>query len=217
MNMFKKEFSMKVKSVATWAISIFILMFAFMSLYPSFGSADAGILDDPYGQYASRLVGRFWYDRYQSRHSGGVFGLYLSVCPDLPGHSASNYGFGLISIEERELTADFLLAKPVSRTQVMTSKLLAALAALTITNLTIWVSTLLAINLFNAGNSYQLQPFIWMLASILPFQLFSLAVGMLISCWSNVYAVSPRFRWHWHLACTCWWPLVVCWVRTRWS
>ena len=44
---------------------------------------------------------------------------------------AANYGYSLVSVEERELTADFLLSKPVGRVQILTSKLLAALRDLT--------------------------------------------------------------------------------------
>jgi len=39
----------------------------------------------------------------------------FSFRPDLSGSPGGNYGFGLVSIEENELTADFLLSKPVSR------------------------------------------------------------------------------------------------------
>ena len=62
--------------------------------------------------------------------------LFTQICLAI---QAANYGFSLVSIEERELTADFLLAKPVGRTQILTSKLLAALSGLTITNIVIWV------------------------------------------------------------------------------
>ena len=59
----------------------------------------------------------------------------------MPGDPGGNYGFGLVSIEESELTADFLLSKPVSRAQVLTSKLLAALTSLIITDLVVWVTS----------------------------------------------------------------------------
>ncbi len=191
MNMFKKEFLMKVKSIASWAISIFILMFAFMSLYPSF-SADAGLLDEALANMPPELLAAFGMTDINLGTVAGYLGfvfLFIQICLAI---QASNYGFGLVSIEERELTADFLLAKPVSRTQILTSKLLAALAALTITNLAVWLSTLLVLNLFNAGNEYHLTPFLWMLASILPFQLFFLSVGMVISLLvKRVRSVTP--------------------------
>ena len=53
--------------------------------------------------------------------------------------------------EEIELTADFLLSKPVSRAQVVTSKLLAALSSLTVTNLVVWAALLL-VSVLMAGH-----------------------------------------------------------------
>ncbi len=69
---------------------------------------------------------------------GFVF-LFVQLCLAI---QAGNYGFGLVSIEESELTADFLLSKPVSRAQILTGKLLAALTSLLVTALVLWVSTL---------------------------------------------------------------------------
>ncbi len=78
--------------------------------------------------------------------------MFVQLCLAI---QASNYGFGLVSIEESELTADFLLSKPVSRAQVLTSKLLAALTSLTITNLVVWVSSFAAISLFRGEHEYE--------------------------------------------------------------
>ena len=74
--------------------------------------------------------------------------LFCQICLAI---QASNYGFSLVSIEERELTADFLLAKPIGRGKILTAKLLAALAALTITNLSVWASSFFVINLIRDG------------------------------------------------------------------
>lgn len=191
MNIYKKEFAMKVKSIVSWALPIALLLVAFTSLYPSF-SKDAGLLDEALANMPPELLAAFGMTDINLGTVAGYFGfvfLFIQICLAI---QASNYGFGLVSIEERELTADFLLAKPVSRTQILTSKLLAALTALTITNLAVWLSTLLVLNLFNGGNEYQMTPFFWMLASILPFQLFFLAVGMLISLLvKRVRSVTP--------------------------
>ncbi len=81
----------------------------------------------------------------------GMFGLVFLFCQICLAIQASNYGISLVSIEEREFTADFLLAKPVSRTKIMTTKLLAAISALTVTNLSVWASSFLVINYLNDG------------------------------------------------------------------
>ena len=79
------------------------------------------------------------------------------------------------------MTADFLLAKPVGRANILTNKLLAALTSLTITNLVVWVSTFVCINLFRDGRTYDMNTLLLLLFSIVPFQLFFLSVGVLIS------------------------------------
>jgi len=111
----------------------------------------------------------------------GYFGfvfLFTQICLSI---QAANYGFSLVSIEEREWTADFLLAKPVKRTQIMTSKLLAALSGLTITNIVVWISSFGFINLFKGDKTYETSTLLLLLLSIVVFQLFFLSVGLVIS------------------------------------
>ena len=111
----------------------------------------------------------------------GFYGLVFLFCQICLAVQAANYGFSLVSIEERELTADFLLAKPVGRKKILTSKLLSALSGLTITNLVVWISSFMAVNLFNDGKGYEIKPLVLLLLTIVLFQLFFLSVGLFIS------------------------------------
>jgi ABC-2 type transport system permease protein len=104
--------------------------------------------------------------------------LFAQVCLAI---QAANYGFSLVSIEEREWTADFLLAKPVARTQILTSKLLAALSGLIFTDIVVWSTSFLFINLFKGDATYETSSLLLLLLSIVPFQLFFLAVGLVVS------------------------------------
>ncbi len=82
--------------------------------------------------------------------------LFAQLCLAI---QAGNYGFGLVSIEESELTADFLLSKPVGRPQILTSKLLAALASLLVTTLVVGGISFVAIELFrNEDITYEATP-----------------------------------------------------------
>ncbi|TFG72538.1 MAG: ABC transporter permease, partial [Anaerolineales bacterium] len=78
-------------------------------------------------------------------------------------------------------TADFLLAKPVGRAHILTSKFLAALTSLTITNLVVWICSFGFINLYDGGKGYNAKSLVLLLLSIVIFQLFFLTVGMFIS------------------------------------
>ena len=88
---------------------------------------------------------------------------------------------GLVSIEETEWTADFLLSKPVGRLQIMTSKLLAAITSLAITQAVVWASSFLFLNIFREGQELATRPVILLLLSMIIFQLFFLTVGLVIS------------------------------------
>jgi len=111
----------------------------------------------------------------------GFYGLVFLFCQICLAIQAANYGFSLVSIEERELTADFLLAKPVGRTHILTSKLLSVFTSLTITNLVVWVSSFVTINLVRDGKAYDVNAVVVLLLSIVIFQLFFLTVGLFIS------------------------------------
>ena len=115
--------------------------------------------------------------------------MFAQVCLAI---QASNYGFGLVSIEESELTADFLISKPVSRVQILTSKLQAAFTSLTITNLVMWVSSFAAVTFFRNGREVETRTLVLLLLSIVVFQLFFLSVGLVISLLvKRVRSVTP--------------------------
>ena len=85
-----------------------------------------------------------------------------------------------------------MLAKPIGRGKILTAKLLAAFTSLTITNLVVWVSSFLVINMLNDGQSFDTKPLILLLLSIAVFQMFFLAVGVLISLlMKRVRSVTP--------------------------
>jgi ABC-2 type transport system permease protein len=76
--------------------------------------------------------------------------------------------------------------------QVLTSKLLASLTSLTLTNVVVWVSSFAAILLFREGRDYDIPTLVLLLLSIVVFQLFFLSVGLVISLLvKRVRSVTP--------------------------
>ncbi|MBE0666678.1 MAG: ABC transporter permease subunit, partial [Bacteroidales bacterium] len=185
------EFKMIRNSVFTWSISISLLLLVFMSLFSSFAN-DAAILNEAMAQFPPELLMAFGMTGIDMSTVLGFFSFAFLFCQICLAVQASNYGFGLVSLEERDMTADFLLAKPVSRTHILTSKLLAALTGLTITNIVIWISSFVFIELFRDGRAYDTGTLILLLSSIVLFQLFFLTVGILISLlMKKVRSVTP--------------------------
>jgi ABC-2 type transport system permease protein len=180
MNIYVQEFKMYLKSVITWSVSIAILILVFMSLYTSF-AADAALVNQMVEKFPKQLLLAFGMGSLDFSTIPGFYGLIFLFCQICLAIQAANYGFSLVSIEERERTADFLMAKPVGRPKILTTKLSSAFTGLIITNVVVWISTFAAITIFGGGREFEIKPLIMLLISILPFQLFFLSVGLVIS------------------------------------
>jgi len=180
MNIFWQEFKMRLRSVITWSVAIAVLILVYVSMFSSFAD-QAELLNEMMAKFPEALLTAFGIKGVNLATVLGFFGfifLFVQICLAI---QAANYGFSLVSVEEREWTADFLLAKPVSRTRILTSKLLAALCGLIITDIVVWISSFVFVTLFKGARAYEVKPLLVLLLSIVPFQLFFLSVGLVIS------------------------------------
>jgi ABC-2 type transport system permease protein len=190
-NIYKHEFRTRLKSVVIWSLAVTALLVFYFSFFSVFAD-QAALMNEMLAKFPPEMRAAFGLDKRDLSTVLGFYSfifLFVQLCLAI---QASNYGFGLVSIEENELTADFLLSKPVSRTQVLTSKLLAALTSLTITNLVVWVSSFAAIMLFRGEHEYEPRTLFLLLFSIVIFQLFFLSVGVVVSLLvKRVRSVTP--------------------------
>src|SRR4030042_6644378 len=174
------EFRSRLKSVVIWSLSMAFIIVFFFSLFPVFAD-QAALMNEFLARYPAQLRAAFGLDKIDLSTVLGFYAfafVFVQLCLAI---QASNYGFGLVSIEEIKLTADFLLSKPVSRTQVLTSKLLAVFTSLIITDLIIWVGSIVSILLFREGREYQQGTLLLLLLSTVIFQFIFLGLGLLIS------------------------------------
>ncbi|MFL7812792.1 MAG: ABC transporter permease subunit [Anaerolineales bacterium] len=180
MNIFLHEFKSYLKSVGIWSAANFLIILVYFSAFNAIalGASDLQMMLDAFPE---ELLIAFGMNDMNFSTLLGWFGVVFLFCQICLAIQASNYGISLVSIEERELTADFLLPKPVGRAKILTAKFLAALAALTITNLVIWASSFFTINLMRDGRLYDANTLAMVLGTIVVFQLFFLSVGLLIS------------------------------------
>jgi ABC-2 type transport system permease protein len=190
-NIFRHELRMRLRSVVIWSLAVAALVLFFFSLFPVFAD-QAALMNEVIARYPAELRAAFALDRVDLSTVLGFYSfifLFVQLCLAI---QASNYGFGLVSIEESELTADFLLSKPVSRRQILTSKLLAAVTSLIITNVVVWAASFAAITLFSEGRAYGVGTLLLLLGGLLIFQLFFLSVGLIGSLLvKRVRSVTP--------------------------
>jgi len=180
MNIYVHELKMNLRSVITWSVSLILMIFIFTSIYSGFAD-QAEVLNRTLEQMPPEFLMAFGMDGLDMSTVLGFFSiifLFVQLCVSI---QAANYGFSLVSVEEREMTADFLLTKPVGRMTIMTNKLLAAITSLAITNLVVWISSFVFINMYRGERTYETKTLVLLLISVTFLQLFFLTVGMLLS------------------------------------
>ncbi len=180
MNIFIHELKSYLKSVGIWSLANFLIILIYFSAFNTI-AVEAAELEEMLRSFPEELLIAFGMNDMDFTSLLGFFGVVFLFCQICLAIQASNYGFSLVSIEERELTADFLLPKPVGREKILTAKYLAAFLALTITNLFVWASSFFVINLNSDGRTYDVQTLVLILSTIVLFQLFFLSAGVIIS------------------------------------
>lgn len=179
-NIYRHEFRGRLKSVIIWSAALAALILFFFSIFPVFAD-QAALMNEFLAKYPPQLRVALGLSNLDLATVLGYYSflfLFVQLCLAV---QAANYGVGLVSVEETDLTADFLLSKPVSRTQVMTSKLLAALTSLLLTDLLVVAVSLAGITAFRGGRDYAMGPLLLLFLSMIIFQLFFLGVGLAIS------------------------------------
>lgn len=150
MNIFLKELKANAKALVIWSVCMFLLIVSGMAKYTSFsgsGQSMKSLLDAmPYSIKALFGLGSF-----DMTKPGGYFAmlfLYIELCAAI---HAALLGAFIISKEERGKTTEFLMVKPVSRSTVLTAKLLAALFNMAVFNLVSIASSLIAVSSVKHG------------------------------------------------------------------
>lgn len=180
MNIFKRELKFKMPSAVIWSLSVFGIMVLFMSVFSTF-TESSDMIDLIMENYPEELLQAFGITNVDLGTIAGYFTMCVLFVQVFLAVQASIYGFSILSEEERDMTADFLLTRPVTRTKVFIAKTAAAISALVITWAVTWGSTFFTVEVFGAGKEYDPMVFVKMSAVLILFQLFFLSVGMVIS------------------------------------
>ncbi|WP_075981361.1 ABC transporter permease subunit [Bacillus massilinigeriensis] len=179
MNIFIHELRANGKSTIIWSISLVALVVLFLSLYPAFAN-DTEEYTKILAGYPESIRNAFGINLENFFTILGFYCFPFSFITLFGAIQAMNLGTAIVSKESREKTADFLLTKPVTRSTVLTAKLLAATVSIVITNIIYLAGGLLMANLVKTMDfSYQL--FIMISLTMFFIQLIFLALGIIIS------------------------------------
>jgi ABC-2 type transport system permease protein len=177
---YRYELRQRWSSVGIWAGSLAGLLLTFMALFPSF-SADMAVMNQILDNFPAEFKAVFGLNALNLATLEGYFGFCFVFCQLCLAIQAANYGLSLVSVEEAELTADFLLTRPLSRPTILTSKLMASLTSLLVTDVLFWAVSLASVAMFRGEAQYEPRAIMLMLGSVVIFQLIFFSLGLLIS------------------------------------
>ncbi|WNS42879.1 ABC transporter permease subunit [Paenibacillus sp. MMS20-IR301] len=178
MNIFWREMKASRKALIIWSVCMFLLVASGMGKYTAYSAGGAG--NEVFNQMPASLKALLGIGSLDVTVMSGFFALLFLYIELTAGIHAVLLGSSIIAKEERDKTAEFLMAKPVSRRAVITAKLLAALVNVIVLNLVTLLSSLVMVSAYNKGKDVTAE-IVWFLLSMLVVQLIFLALGALLA------------------------------------
>ena len=179
MNIFLREMKANRLSLILWCVGVLFMVATGMGKYTSLSdtgtSLNALMADMPKSLQA--IMGTNSLDLSSVIGYYGLLYLYLVV---MAGIHASMLGANIISKEERDKTVEFLLVKPISRSQMITSKLLAAFVNIVMFNVITFILSIVMVQQY-AGGEEVVGDISMMMLGMLILQLIFLVIGTAIA------------------------------------
>jgi ABC-2 type transport system permease protein len=186
MNIFIHELKTYRKTTIIWTCSLVAVVILFLSMYPAF-SKNVADLKQALNNMPPAVVKVFGLNTESFLSLLGFYSftfIYLTLCGAI---QAMNLGISILSKEESGRTADFLLTKPVTRSQVMTGKLSAVFTALVLTNVTYTAAARIMASAVTS-ETYSVKAFYMISITLLFVQLIFASLGVFVSM------VIPRLK-----------------------
>lgn len=179
MNIYLQELRAYRKTTIIWIISLVALMALYMSMFAAISQDGQSFIKALEGYPENvRIAMGMHIESITSLL--GFSGFILTFITLIGAIQAMNMGLSIVSKEVRERTADFLMTKPVSRTRILSAKLLAALSLILITNVVYLIAARYIANQV-AITDYDEGLFFMISITLLFVQLMFLAFGITLS------------------------------------
>ncbi|MCL6571975.1 MAG: ABC transporter permease [Bacillus sp. (in: Bacteria)] len=149
MNIFLKELKSHRKSLIFWSIGVILMVVSGMAKYAAYSSAGQS-MNDLITDLPQSLRAVLGFNDFDVSKVSGYYGMLFLYMLLMATIHATMLGATIISKEERDKTSEFLFVKPVSRSTIITAKLLAAFTNIVIINLVTFVSLIIIIEKYNS-------------------------------------------------------------------
>lgn len=163
-----------------WMLGLSLVTLMFVLLYPAFATdiASSKRLLENFPPQVRNVLG------LSLETFSSFLGFYAYACMyiGLAGAvQATTLGIMMLGREQLSKTTEFLLTRPVTRTQIFLGKLISAMVVIILTNIALSTATILFAFAIGAGGSFSLRIFGLLGVVFLLLQLVFLGIGALVS------------------------------------
>jgi ABC-2 type transport system permease protein len=184
MNIFIREMKAHRKSLIIWCIAIVFTVISGMAKFTTASSSGVSynklMSQMPQSLRALLQVGSFDLSKVS-----GYYGMLFVYILLMAAIHASMLGANIISKEERDKTVEFLMAKPVSRSKIVTAKLSAAIVNIVIFNLVSLGSSIAVTTNYNSKGEPIERYIIMLMTGMFIIQILFLSMGTAIAAKSK--------------------------------
>jgi ABC-2 type transport system permease protein len=183
MNIYKRELKAHRKSLIFWCLGMLLMIFSGMNKYSVYEQSGQSITE-LISAIPSSLRSILGFGNFDVTLASGFYGMLFVYLLIMATIHACMLGANIIAKEERDKTTEFLMVKPVSRSSIITSKLLAALSNIWILNIVTLIISILIVDKYSRGESVTGDILILMVGMFI-LQVLFLLVGTGIAAMSN--------------------------------
>ncbi|WP_075981362.1 ABC transporter permease subunit [Bacillus massilinigeriensis] len=180
MNIYLKELKSYRKSIIIWSVAIVFMAISGMTKYEAYSSSGQSINELVSGMPKSMRAVLGFSDVDLSTLAGYYSILFIYILLMALVHAVM-LGAGIIAKEERDKTDEFLFVKPVSRSKVITAKLMAAFTNVVIFNLVSLISLIAVMGKYNTHGEEVNGDVILTMVGMFILQLLFLSIGSAIA------------------------------------
>lgn len=177
MTVFKHEINQGKLSLAIWSAAVSFMLGLCILIYPEM-SNQMGDVSDMFAQMGS-FSAAFGMDKINFGEFSGFFGVECGNVLGIGGaFFAALLGITVLSKEEKEHTAEFLFAHPVSRNRIITEKLCAVIAQIVLFNLVSIIITVVCVAIIGEEFSVKILVLLFLAYFIMQIEISAITFGI---------------------------------------
>ncbi|AST57135.1 ABC transporter [Thermoanaerobacterium thermosaccharolyticum] len=191
MNIYLRELKANGKSLFIWCIIMIAFVAASMGKYAASSYISGQSLNDIISKMPDAVKSMFGAGTFDLSKAIGFYGAMFIYVVLMAAIHASMIGANIISKEEDDKTAEFLMSKPVSRIKVITSKLFAAFTNIIVFNIITLISSIYFVGYYSKGENVS-KDILKLMIGVFLLQFIFVSLGLCLSAFlKNSRLASP--------------------------